>query len=88
VDDLPRQTLLANPRHHPKNEDDDNVDHWLDVLPADTRAAILDSGEGDDESTPIVQTPPAPDEEPEPAPEPDLEPEPEPAPEPEPEPDA
>ena len=57
---------------------DDVLDHWLDVLPADTRAAILDSVEDEDEdvdeSPQIVHTPPAPDEEPEPEPEPEPDP--------------
>ena len=60
------------------NEDDDDLDRWLDVLPAATRAALLDAGEGEgedeDESPQIVHTPPAPDEVPEPEPEPEPEP--------------
>ena len=60
------------------NNDDDELDRWLDVLHADTRATILDSvededeDEDEDESPQIVHTPPAPDEEPEPEPEPDA----------------
>ena len=52
----------------------DELDLWLEVFPADTRAAILDSVEGEgegegedvDESPPIESTPPTLDEEPEP----------------------
>ena len=40
------------------NNDDDELDRWLDVLPADTRAAILDSVEGEGESPQIVHIPP------------------------------
>ena len=59
------------------NNDDDELDRWLEGLPADTRAAILDSVEGEgkdedvDESPPIEHPQPALDEEPEPDPQPE-----------------
>jgi hypothetical protein len=57
----------------------DELDLWLEDVPADTRAAILDSVEGEgegkdedvDESPPIEHTQPTLDEEPKPDPQPE-----------------